>query len=140
MQREEIPRRQPGCRVRRDGEREGFDLAVRRAVNSPYPGANVLSSVSPSRWNSRTIRAPATGPNGPSTDWSVARTVTSSNAKPGTFSGRYTSPGDGSAGMIIAAGPSRPAIQEPSVSAIAPSAKLKTSSPKYHTEPSSACA
>ena len=42
--------------------------------------------------------------------------------------------------MIMAAGPSVPAIQVPWVSTIAPSAKLKTSSPKYQTDPSSACA
>jgi len=42
--------------------------------------------------------------------------------------------------MIIAAGPSLPASQVPSVTTIAPALKSNTSSPKYQTEPSSACA
>ena len=46
----------------------------------------------------------------------------------------------GSAGMIIAAGPSLPAIQVPCVSTITPSSKLNTSSPKYQTAPSSSWA
>src|SRR5829696_9219920 len=56
------------------------------------------------------------------------------------FSVRYTSPTFGSAGMIIAAGPSLPAIQVPSLVTIAPSSKSATSSPKYQTDPSSAWA
>ena len=66
--------------------------------------------------------------------------MTSSNTKPGAFSVRYTSPTCGSPGMIIAAGPSLPALHVPSVTTMAPSMKSKTSSPKYQTEPSSACA
>jgi hypothetical protein len=79
-------------------------------------------------------------PSGPRSVWPTDVTVTSSNTKPGMFSGRYTSPTFGSAGMIIAAGPSFPAIQVPRVSAMTPSLKLYTSSPKYQTDPSSAWA
>ena len=42
--------------------------------------------------------------------------------------------------MIIAAGPSLPASHVPSVTTMAPSRKSNTSSPKYQTDPSSACA
>jgi hypothetical protein len=42
--------------------------------------------------------------------------------------------------MIIAAGPSLPTIQVPSLVTIAPSSKSATSSPKYQTDPSSAWA
>ena len=42
--------------------------------------------------------------------------------------------------MIIAAGPSLPAIHVPWVSMMTPSLKLKTSSPKYQTAPASSWA
>src|SRR5215208_4294525 len=83
---------------------------------------------------------PFTGPSGPSSALPTALTVTSSNAILGVFSVRYASPTFGSAGMIIAAGPSLLTIQVPSSVTIAPSSKSATSSPKYQTDPSSAWA
>ena len=75
----------------------------------------------PSWWISRVTIAPATGPLGPATRTPTRSTATSSNTTPGTFSGRKASPTAGWAGMVIAAGPSRPASHVPSVSAMTPS-------------------
>src|SRR5215203_4662918 len=91
-------------------------------------------------WSSSARSPPLTGPSGPSSVLPTALTVTSSNAMPGVFSVRYASPTFGSAGMIIAAGPSLPTSQVPSLVTIAPSSKSATSSPKYQTDPSSAWA
>ena len=66
-------------------------------------------------------RAPSTIPLGPGTRWPVAFTVTSSKTSSGMFSGRYTCPGLGLAGMIMPGGPSLPASQVPWVSATTPS-------------------
>jgi hypothetical protein len=108
--------------------------------NSPYPGAKVFPSRVPSTCSSLTSSAPLMFPLGPATFSSTFSTRTSLNTTSGTFSGRYTSPGCGSAGMIIAAGVLSSTSQVPEVSATLPSSKAEKSSPKYHTEPSSAWA
>src|SRR5829696_8011988 len=99
-----------------------------------------MPSVVPSICSSSATSPPPTRPSGPSSVLPTVLTVTSSNAIPGVFSVRYASPTFGLAGMIIAAGPSLPAIQVPSLVTIAPSSKSATSSPKYQTDPSSAWA
>src|SRR5829696_6401291 len=99
-----------------------------------------MPSVVPSICSSSATSPPPTRPSGPSSVLPTVLTVTSSNAIPGVFSVRYASPTFGSAGMIMAAGPSLPAIQVPSLVTIAPSSKSATSSPKYQTDPSSAWA
>ncbi len=71
--------------------------------------------------SSLTSIAPLMFPLGPATVWSTFSTRTSSNAIPGAFSGRYTLPTRGWAGMIIAAGVESSATQVPLVSATLPS-------------------
>ena len=71
--------------------------------------------------SSLTSIAPLMFPLGPATFWPTFSTRTSSNTTSGAFSGRYTSPTCGLAGMIIAGGVSSPAIQVPLVSATLPS-------------------
>ena len=84
--------------------------------------------------------APSTGPVGPGTVSPTALTVTCSKTMPGMFSVRYTSPTCGSPGMIMAGGPSTPARHVPSVSTGRPFLYVNASSPRYHTDPSSAWA